>query len=226
MAILRNETQKQYTNVDSRIFRDMNLKIKDRGLLTTLLSLPDNWEFSVMGLSKILPDGYNTIQNSLNRLETFGYLKRKKLKDERGRFYDVEWQVYETPIQITEKVVFPYSENPQSDCPSTVTPHTGKQRQSITNVSNTKKVITKEIETLPQVDYEKLVGLYGKELVDYQIEKIMQKGYKHSMNYKTIEQWCKDSKKVVAPMKRKNAFNNFPQREYDFDELERRLLSN
>ena len=54
MAIIRNRTQQQYTNVANSIFRNKELSLRDRGLLTTLLSLPDNWRFSVMGLAEIL----------------------------------------------------------------------------------------------------------------------------------------------------------------------------
>ena len=49
MAVIRNRTQQQYTNVANSIFRNKELSLRDRGLLTTLLSLPDNWRFSVMG---------------------------------------------------------------------------------------------------------------------------------------------------------------------------------
>ena len=57
MSILRNRTQDSFTVVNKTITKDTKLGITERGLLITILSLPDNWEFTISGLQKILPDG-------------------------------------------------------------------------------------------------------------------------------------------------------------------------
>ncbi len=57
MAILKNKTQGNFTMVSNQIFRNRALSMKERGLLCTIISLPDNWVFSVKGLLGILPDG-------------------------------------------------------------------------------------------------------------------------------------------------------------------------
>lgn len=125
--ILRNKTQSQFTIVDNNILKDPRLKLKDRGLLITLLSLPDNWEFSVSGLTKIIPDGQKAIQTGLKNLEQYGYLKRTKLKDKKGQFYDVLWEIFERP----ENAILPGSENAYTE-----NSHTENRPQSITNISN------------------------------------------------------------------------------------------
>ena len=82
---------KDYTIVDNSCLRDVNLDIAERGLLITMLSLPDNWDFSGRGLSSILPCGKTKIYSALKRLETAGYLMRKRIYKD-GRVAD--WEYY------------------------------------------------------------------------------------------------------------------------------------
>lgn len=96
--IYRKRTKQQYTNISSGIFRNQELSLRDRGLLTTLLSLPDNWKFSVSGLAEILKkDGKHTINAGLASLEEKGYLVRRQLKSEDGKFKGYEWDIFEEP---------------------------------------------------------------------------------------------------------------------------------
>jgi len=135
MAILRNDSRNRYTVISQTITQDSRLSIKERGMLLTLLSLPDNWNFSVTGLQKLLPDGQTAICSALNALENLGYLKRNRLKDERGRFYDVEWLVFEEPQPVTDNAVSPRSDNTDVEM----------RQQSNTNTSNTKKSNTNSL---------------------------------------------------------------------------------
>ena len=86
MAILKNRTQTNFTMISNNIFHDKELSMKDRGVLCTLFSLPDGWEFSVAGLSSIVPDGVDSISKSIIRLEELGYIQRTKTRDENGKF--------------------------------------------------------------------------------------------------------------------------------------------
>ena len=83
--ILRNETQGNYVVVSQAIMHDRSLKLFDRGLLVTLISLPNNWHFTVEGLANILPDGRDAIKTGLKRLEAKGYLTIEQLR-ENGHF--------------------------------------------------------------------------------------------------------------------------------------------
>jgi predicted transcriptional regulator len=231
MPIFRNNTQKQYTNIDNAIFSNRELKLKDRGILTTLLSLPDNWDFSVQGLYKILPDGKSAIEASLKRIEKQGYLTRRVIRDENGRYSDYEWEIHETP-QAKHLNVVPKPENqdtgyPKMGYPNTENPDTDNKPQSITKVSNNKTSINTE-SVLSESDFNELVLLFGKELVDFQINKVKEKGYKNCLNKNTIGQWCSDFKVKPAQIKRKNNFNNFDQRQYsqeDYNNIERALIN-
>ena len=85
MPVLVNKTQKNFTMISNNILRDKELCLKDRGLLCTLCSLPDKWNFSIAGLCAIVPDGKESITNSLNRLEQLGYLIRSTHRDSSGK---------------------------------------------------------------------------------------------------------------------------------------------
>lgn len=140
MAIMRNRTQQGYTNINNSIFRDKRLSIKARGLLCTMLSLPDCWEFSENGLQSILPaDGKTSIRTALKTLEECGYLVRRQLR-EKGKMAGWEWEIFDTS-QNAEK---PQSEKPQSENPITENPKSENRPQLITNQSTTEEVTTKE----------------------------------------------------------------------------------
>lgn len=93
MSILKNDTQKNFTIISNIVLTDPELSIKDRGTLCTLIGLPNDWEFSIEGLMRILPDGYETIHSSIKRLEKMGYLTRTMQRKPNGKF--------ETIIEIT-----------------------------------------------------------------------------------------------------------------------------
>ena len=86
MAVLKNRTQKNFTIISNSILRDKELSMKDRGVLCTICSLPDGWEFSIAGLSAIVPDGTDSIRGSILKLEKLGYLVRTKTRTSNGKF--------------------------------------------------------------------------------------------------------------------------------------------
>ncbi|MCR5388002.1 MAG: helix-turn-helix domain-containing protein [Lachnospiraceae bacterium] len=89
MAIFKNKTQNNFTMISNNIFRDKDLSMKDRGVLCTLFSLPDGWNFSISGLCTIVSDGYDSLTSSVRRLEELGYLERTKTRDSNGKFVSV-----------------------------------------------------------------------------------------------------------------------------------------
>lgn len=98
MAILRNPNKESFTVIDNQALRDDNLSLKARGLLVTLLSLPDNWKFSENGLCAIfVKDGQTSIRSGLKELEEHGYLVRKRVRDDQGRMADVVWNISDKP---------------------------------------------------------------------------------------------------------------------------------
>lgn len=101
MGILKKELKNNFTIVNNSILRDMNLDIKSRGLLITMLSLPSEWDFSINGLNQILPDGRTTITSGLKKLEELGYLIRTTIRDDKGKILDVDYTLYDEPQKAT-----------------------------------------------------------------------------------------------------------------------------
>ena len=97
MPVLKNKTQGNYVNVYKGIAMDPALSLRDRGMMLTLLSLPDNWDFTTAGLRKILPDGKHSIKSSIDSLQGFGYLSKEQSRGEGGVFGENVIEVYETP---------------------------------------------------------------------------------------------------------------------------------
>lgn len=103
MAVLKKEIKKDFTVVHNKFLRDIKLSINARGLLMTMLSMSDNWNFSIKGLASILPDGERKIASTLKELEKLGYLIRKR-KYEKGKISDWEYIFSDEPMSFgTEK---------------------------------------------------------------------------------------------------------------------------
>ena len=148
MAILRKRQRTQYTVIDNTIFRDKTLSNKALGMLCRMLSLPDGWEFSVMGLAALSNDGKSGVMSQLEELEGHGYLMRNQVRID-GKIAGVEYIVSET--KMSEK---PYAENQHTE-----NQHAENPTLSITNISNTNKSIKKDIyiglpENLKETLYE------------------------------------------------------------------------
>ncbi len=86
MAILKNKTQGSFTMISNKVFRDKTLSMKEIGLLSKLISLPDNWDFSINGIESSLADGESAISNCLRRLEKKGYVRWNRFRGQDGRF--------------------------------------------------------------------------------------------------------------------------------------------
>ena len=152
MAILKNKTQGNYTIVSNGILKNQSLSLKDRGLIITLLSLPDNWAFTINGLSKIIPDGKDSIKNSLKHLEELGYVSKTQSRGEFGKYGNIVIEVHETPIlPIVEN---PLTENPSTENPLTENPLTGKPvPENLSQYNNNK------YNTNPSINNQNVDGL-------------------------------------------------------------------
>lgn len=176
MAVFRVNKTNDYTIMSNNHFREKEMSLKAKGLLSLMLSLPDDWDYSISGLVAISKDGKDSVMNALNELEEMGYVKKTMLKDSKGKFDGYNYDIYEVPY--SEK---PYAENPKTGKPNTEKPYAENPPQLNTKQSNTKELNTKQIKhiygeygriRLTDAEYEKLVKDYGKELIDRQIEKL------------------------------------------------------
>lgn len=101
MAVFRVEKSKNYTTISNCCLRDTNLSLKAKGLLAQMLSLPEDWDYTMLGLAKLNKEGKDAIRAALSELEKAGYVIRARARDEHGRLRGADYFVYETP-QIEE----------------------------------------------------------------------------------------------------------------------------
>ena len=95
MPIVREKKDGYFTVMNNYHLRDQNLSLKAKGLLSMVLSLPDDWEFSLAGLTAICKEGKDSISNTLFELERRGYLVRERARNEHGWIRGVVYTFYE-----------------------------------------------------------------------------------------------------------------------------------
>ena len=112
MATFRIEKTKDFTVMSNYHLRDKRLSLKAKGLMSLMLSLPEDWNYTTAGLSAICKDGRDSIRATVNELEEAGYLVRTRLRNANGQLANIEYTVYEQPRENTEKHDLPQTENP------------------------------------------------------------------------------------------------------------------
>ena len=98
MSVFRVNKNSNYTVISNYHLRDMNLSLKAKGLLSFMLSLPDNWNYSEMGLVSCLKENRSAIRSALKELEECGYLVRYQVRKEGGKFSEIVYDVHEKPL--------------------------------------------------------------------------------------------------------------------------------
>lgn len=97
MSVFRINKTQNYTVMSNHHFKEKKMSLKSKGLLSLMLSLPDDWDYSISGLATLSRDGKDSIMSALAELEKFGYLTRKRLTNEKGQFAGVEYNIFEIP---------------------------------------------------------------------------------------------------------------------------------
>lgn len=95
---VKSNREKGYIVMGNYHLKDRRLSLKAKGLLSLMLSLPNNWDYSILGLSSICVESRDTIRKILNELKVNKYLKVIETRDENGRF-DYEYIIYEKPYE-------------------------------------------------------------------------------------------------------------------------------
>ena len=145
MAVFRVEKTKDYTVMANHHLRNKELSLKAKGLLSLMLSLPDDWDYTLKGLARICRDGVDSITAAVNELEEAGYIVRKRVRDDKGRVGCMEYTILERPKEdIPPKRDFPVQENPVRDNPAQEKPEQEKRPQLSTKESNIQQSSTEE----------------------------------------------------------------------------------
>ena len=112
MAVCRVEKNKNYTVMANTHLGDARLSLKAVGLLSKMLSLPDDWDYTIGGLTRICREGKDAIRAAIVELEEAGYIQRRQLHDETGAFSGNEYVIYESPLSGFPSTEKPLTENP------------------------------------------------------------------------------------------------------------------
>lgn len=147
MAVFRVHKNENYTVLSNYHFKEKGMSLKAKGLLSLMLSLPENWDYSAAGLVTLSKDGKDSVNAALKELEKFGYLKRTQAIDARGKFSGYNYEIFEQPFAVeaekptTDK---PFAENPTTEKTTTENPPQLNINKLNTKKSNTYKSNTEE----------------------------------------------------------------------------------
>lgn len=124
MAVYRVERTRDYTVMCNYHLKDKTLSLKAKGLLSMMLSMPEEWNYSTRGLAAICKEGVEAVGNALKELEKAGYMVRRQLRGDNGRITDTEYIIYEKPqdTEPSEPETAPDPEGPDMPDPDTAAP--------------------------------------------------------------------------------------------------------
>lgn len=106
MAVFRIEKTRDYTVMANHHLRNKALSLKAKGLLSLMLSLPEDWDYTTRGLSCICKDGVDSIRVGIQELEANGYLVRERRRNENGQYGAIEYTILEKPRQVEFRLLF------------------------------------------------------------------------------------------------------------------------
>lgn len=136
MAVFRIEKTRDYTVMSNHHLRNTDLSLKAKGLLSLMLSLPEDWDYTMKGLAHICKDGIDSISAGIRELEAHGYLIRERIRNENGQLGSIEYTILEQPKPPTPMHGAPILENPIQAVPTLDTPMQGEPAQLNTKGSS------------------------------------------------------------------------------------------
>lgn len=160
MAVFRINKTCDYTVMSNHHLRNTALSLKAKGLLSLMLSLPDNWDYTTKGLAAICKDGIDSICSTVNELERHGYIIRERTRNEKGQLKEIEYTILEQPRTVLPEQEKPKRENPVLENPILGKPEQGQPilentAQLNTNILNKKELNTDVSTTYPIKSYPK-----------------------------------------------------------------------
>ena len=141
MAVFRIERTRDYTVMSNHHLRNANLSLKAKGLLSMMLSLPEDWNYTTRGLAKICKEGVDAIGAALRELEGAGYIVRHQRRDKSGRITDTEYVIYEQPQPDMSQ---PDTASPGTENPDMVNPDMETPDMAVPDTENPPQLNTKK----------------------------------------------------------------------------------
>lgn len=150
MPVFRVEKTRDFTVMCNHHLRNRNMSLRAKGLLSLMLSLPEEWDYTLKGLARISMEGVDAIRTVIRELEELGYLERHRKRNEKGQLKDIEYIIHERPVaneHESDKPIFdaPAPDAPVWENPTLDTPISEQTTQLNTNISNTKESNTDDI---------------------------------------------------------------------------------
>ena len=160
MAVFRVEKNKGYTVMSNHHLRNKELSLKAKGLLSQMLSLPEDWDYTLAGLSLINREKIDAIREAVRELENAGYIQRSRERDEKGCLRGTTYVIYEQPPKLDlptlEKPTLdnptlekPMLEKPTLENPTQLNKDISSKEQSITDLSSTHSIPFHSLNPLP-----------------------------------------------------------------------------
>ena len=136
MAVFRIEKTRDYTVMSNHHLRDTALTLKAKGLLSLMLSLPENWDYTTKGLARICKDGVDSICAGVRELEEHGYVIRERVRNTNGRLGAIEYTILEQPRPSKPKRTNPLQANPVLEFPALANPEQENPAQLNKDISS------------------------------------------------------------------------------------------
>jgi len=143
MAVFRIEKTRDYTVMANHHLRNTELSLKAKGLLSLMLSLPEEWDYTTKGLARICKDGVDSICAGVRELEDHGYVVRERIRNPNGQLGAIEYTILEQP-----RTSEPKREKPERGNPVQANPVLGKPEQENPAQLNTYRTNKEESNTL------------------------------------------------------------------------------
>lgn len=139
MAVFRVERNRDYTIMSNHHLRNKELSLKAKELLSQMLSLPENWDYTLAGLSRINRESIDAIRTAVWELEKAGYITRRQGRDRSGKMTAIEYTIYEQPQPPAScpELENPIPGEPILENPTPVKPTTEKPTQLNKEITNT-----------------------------------------------------------------------------------------
>ena len=142
MAVFRIEKTKNYTVMSNHRLRDKSMSLKAKGLLSLMLSLPEEWDYTTKGLAVICKDGVDSISAGIRELEEHGYLRRQRIRNANGQLGSIEYTILEQPDPPEPVLEKPIRDNPVQaepvlEEPAQLNKDISSKEKSITDLSST-----------------------------------------------------------------------------------------
>ena len=171
LAVFRVEKTKDYTTMSNHHLKNRNLSLKAVGIMSKILSLPDDWDYTLRGLSKLTSDGIDSVRAAIRELEAAGYIVRSQSRDAHGRLSKNEYTVYEIPHLLGPSPDNPSLDIPSSENPTTVIPSTeNPSMENPTQVNTKKKSIIQGLKTnsinYPSINHSAFGTPDGMDVID------------------------------------------------------------